>query len=79
MDGLFVTDNPDEPKKFELPTGTGVIKAGDYSECKDAQVVVITAGVAQKPGQTRLELAKINAKKSDKSFFINNKLLYKTD
>ena len=39
-----------------------IIKAGDYSECKDAQVVVITAGVAQKPGQTRLELAEVNAK-----------------
>ncbi len=39
-----------------------VIKAGDYSECKDAQIVVITAGVAQKPGQTRLELAEINTK-----------------
>ena len=39
-----------------------VIKAGDYSECKDAHVVVITAGIAQKPGQTRLELAQTNAK-----------------
>ncbi len=39
-----------------------VIKAGDYDECKDAQIVVITAGVAQKPGQTRLELAEINTK-----------------
>lgn len=39
-----------------------VIKAGDYEECKDAQVVVITAGVAQKPGQTRLELAEVNTK-----------------
>ena len=39
-----------------------VIKAGDYSDCKDAQIVVITAGAAQKPGQTRLELAEINAK-----------------
>ena len=39
-----------------------IIKAGDYSECKDAQIVVITAGVAQKPGQTRLELAEVNAK-----------------
>ena len=38
------------------------IKAGEYDECKDAQVVVITAGIAQKPGQTRLELAEINAK-----------------
>ena len=36
------------------------IKSGDYSECKDANIVVITAGSAQKPGQTRLELAQIN-------------------
>ncbi len=39
-----------------------VIKAGDYDECSDAQVVVITAGIAQKPGQTRLELAETNAR-----------------
>lgn len=38
------------------------IKAGDYDECKDADIVVITAGLAQKPGQTRLDLAKTNAK-----------------
>ena len=39
-----------------------VIKAGDYSDCKDAQIVVITAGAAQKPGETRLELAETNTK-----------------
>ena len=39
-----------------------VIKAGDYEDCKDAQVIVITAGIAQKPGQTRLELAETNTK-----------------
>lgn len=38
------------------------IKAGNYDECSDAQVVVITAGIAQKPGQTRLELAETNAR-----------------
>ncbi len=38
------------------------IKAGEYDECKDANVVVITAGLAQKPGQSRLELAVANAK-----------------
>ena len=38
------------------------IKAGDYNECKDAQVIVITAGINQKPGQTRLELVETNAK-----------------
>lgn len=39
-----------------------IIKAGDYKECKDAQVVVITAGIPQKPGQSRLELAQTNTK-----------------
>ena len=38
------------------------IKAGDYDECKDANIVVITAGLAQKPGQSRLDLAKENTK-----------------
>ena len=38
------------------------IKAGDYDECKDANLVVVTAGLAQKPGQSRLELAVANAK-----------------
>ena len=39
-----------------------VIKAGDYTECKDAEIIVITAGLPQKPGQTRLELAEVNGK-----------------
>ena len=40
-----------------------VIKAGDYSDCKDAQIVVITAGAAQKNAdETRLDLAQTNAK-----------------
>lgn len=38
------------------------VKAGDYSDCKDADIVVITAGTAQKPGQSRLELVNVNAK-----------------
>lgn len=36
--------------------------AGGYADCKDADVVVITAGLGQKSGQTRLELAGTNAK-----------------
>ena len=38
-----------------------VVRAGDYSECSDADIVVITAGLNQKPGQTRLELSEANA------------------
>lgn len=37
------------------------IRAGDYSECKDANIVVITAGVNQKDGETRIELLTRNA------------------
>ena len=36
------------------------INAGDYRECKDADIVVITAGAAQKPGESRLDLVKKN-------------------
>ena len=32
------------------------IHAGDYDEVKDAAVIIITAGAAQKPGETRLDL-----------------------
>ena len=38
------------------------IKAGGYEECKDADIAVITAGLNQKPGQTRLELSEANAR-----------------
>lgn len=37
------------------------IRAGDYPELADAAVVVIAAGVAQKPGETRLQLLDRNA------------------
>ncbi|MFV0288649.1 MAG: L-lactate dehydrogenase [Mycoplasmatales bacterium] len=36
------------------------IYAGEYSDCADADIICITAGAAQKPGQTRLDLVKIN-------------------
>ena len=37
------------------------IRSGTIEDCADAQVVVITAGAAQKPGETRLQLIKKNA------------------
>lgn len=36
------------------------VYAGDYSDCKGADIVIITAGVAQKEGETRLDLLKRN-------------------
>ena len=37
------------------------INVGKYTDCKDANLIVIAAGVNQKPGETRLELLKRNA------------------
>ena len=37
------------------------ITAGSYADAADTNIVVLTAGAAQKPGQSRLELVKINA------------------
>ncbi|WP_280768444.1 L-lactate dehydrogenase [Salipaludibacillus daqingensis] len=42
---------------FGAPTK---IWAGEYSDCKDADIVVITAGANQKPGETRLDLIEKN-------------------
>lgn len=42
--------------------GKMTIKAGGYDECKDASIVVITAGLAQKEGETRLDLTAKNAR-----------------
>ena len=36
------------------------IYAGNYDDCRDADIVAIAAGVAQKPGETRLDLLKRN-------------------
>lgn len=37
------------------------VYGGDYADCKDADIVVITAGANQKPGETRTDLLKRNA------------------
>jgi L-lactate dehydrogenase len=36
------------------------IYAGDYPDCKDSDIIVITAGANQKPGETRLDLVHKN-------------------
>ena len=43
-------------------TPTSVVTGGsDISVVKDSSVIIITAGARQKPGQTRLDLAGVNA------------------
>ena len=40
--------------------GGAYVHAGDYADAVDSDIVIITSGVARKPGQTRLELAQVN-------------------
>lgn len=42
---------------FLAPTN---VKAGDYEACRGSDVIVITAGTAQRSGETRLDLSKRN-------------------
>ena len=50
---------------LDVAHGTGFyrqvwVRKGSYEECKDAQLIIITAGIGRKPGQTRLELGQVN-------------------
>jgi len=68
-DEIVLTDKKEDLMKGQvLDLGHGQsffptvsIRSGNIDDCADAQIVVITAGAAQKPGETRLELIKRNA------------------
>ncbi len=54
-----------EGDALDMAHGVSLVKpvtvtAGDYSDCRDADIVIITAGAPQKKGQTRLDLLKDN-------------------
>ena len=54
-----------EGEAMDIIHGTSFSKpinlyAGDYADAKGANMVIITAGVGRKPGQSRLELASVN-------------------
>ena len=66
-DIVLVDLNEDRAKGAALDIAQGTsffkqvwVRKGGYEECADAQLIVITAGIARKPGQTRLDLAKTN-------------------
>lgn len=37
-----------------------VVRAGEYQDAENSDIVIITSGIARKPGQSRLELAQTN-------------------
>lgn len=66
-DIVLIDVNEDRAKGAALDIGHGTsffkqvwVRSGGYEECADAKMIIITAGVARKPGQTRLELAQTN-------------------
>ncbi len=55
-----------EGDALDIAHGVSLVKpvhvyAGDYSDCRDADIIIITAGAAQAKGETRLDLLKKNA------------------
>lgn len=70
IDELVLVDvNQDKARGEQMDLSDGLlyantkmkITAGTYEDAEDTNIVVLTAGAAQKPGQSRLELVKINA------------------
>lgn len=67
---LILIDTSEEREEGEvmdlshglIGTETGAIRGGDYKDCGDVDVIVITAGAAQKPGETRLDLVSKNVR-----------------
>lgn len=56
-----------EGEVLDLSHGAGFIKpvditSGDYENTKNSDIIIITAGAAQKPGETRLDLVNKNIK-----------------
>jgi len=63
---LVDTDkNRAEGEAMDLSHGAAFVKpikitVGEYQDCRDADIIVFTAGAGQKPGETRLELVHKN-------------------
>lgn len=71
-----------EGEAMDLNHGISFVKpvkiwAGSYEDCRDADIIIITAGANQKPGETRLDLTYKNVQiiKS----IVENIIKYTTD
>jgi len=64
---IDVSEEREEGEVMDLTHGligteTGNVRGGHFDDCQNVDIIVITAGVAQKPGETRLDLLKKNVK-----------------
>jgi len=60
-----IDKNRAEGEAMDLSHGAAFVKpikitVGEYKDCRDADIIVFTAGAGQKPGETRLELVHKN-------------------
>lgn len=60
-----INKNKAEGEAMDLSHGASfvkpiLVKSGDYIDTKDSDIVIITAGASQKPGETRLDLISKN-------------------
>ena len=63
---IDVNKDKAEGDALDMSHGAAFVKpvkvtAGDYSQCKDADLIIIAAGANQKKGETRIDLLKRNA------------------
>ena len=57
------TDGEAKDIRHGLPAmGTSDLYAGEYSDCADCDLIIITAGRGRRPGETRLDLTNENVK-----------------
>ena len=62
---IDINKEKDEGEVMDIEQGTCFrspvsLVAGDYADAKDSDIVIITSGIARKPGQTRIELTQTN-------------------
>ena len=62
---IDVNEERAEGSAFDMEDATAfysetTVRTGSYKECKNADIIIITAGIARQPGQTRMDLAKTN-------------------
>ena len=62
-----INEKKAEGEAMDLSHGAAFVKpvkvrSGGYEECKDARIVIITAGANQEPGETRLDLVHKNTR-----------------
>lgn len=63
---IDINHNKAEGEVMDLNHGLSFVKpmdirVGNYSDCKDADIIIMTAGPSIEPGQTRLDLANKNS------------------